>query len=515
MCVIYFAKDKQTLELKADMPASASANKDGCGAMFLDSKGKVHTLRSEKSEDWSKILADCPAGTEIGFHFRHSTSGGVKVENSHPFTLKASGAALMHNGIVSGWGSADRSDTREVVEDVLSHLPWSDRVEATIERLFSGSRVLVVLPKSAAYPTGAWYKAGSWFDDAAWQKSKGGTSFCQSSHVTGSTKQKGYSSGTSGDYWGHGGSNYGRGSSFANATADELEYGKPDKPNCRCGCQLHTKHSRKQWQDDKDTKHPDWIAYLSRPWCYVDLDFKTWFDTIAPGLFARMRAETGRESGDYKAWLAQSGSNVKHFASFLYRPLALTTWNFKAWWQGFKDDPDGKEATKHGTTESLPLLDRAKTAVTPVTPTEAPPTESAAWEEVKASLERAAKAEQAAKDAKADIGADSTVRGSIPVVSDFDDSNITDSELGEIAALQRGEEILEEETPWRKAGFKNVTRWVQKHPHDAADALVDMYDALVALRKYLDKPQQEAGAKAAPPTEAKRQTVLGDGTCLT
>jgi len=96
-------------------------NKDGFGVMWAEG-GKVHTRRYlPRNEEQAVALYQRHAGRECVLHWRMATHGKVTLENVHPFMV-SDDIAMVHNGVLWGYGSKDESDTREFVRTELAPL---------------------------------------------------------------------------------------------------------------------------------------------------------------------------------------------------------------------------------------------------------------------------------------------------------------------------------------------------------------------------------------------------------
>lgn len=103
-------------------------NSDGWGIMFAQG-GRVIAMKEKAGinrffETWDKV----PRGIPVATHFRFGTSGPKSDLSCHPFQVLSKDQCgmdlwVMHNGVLSQFsGDKERSDTMEMVEDVLSPL---------------------------------------------------------------------------------------------------------------------------------------------------------------------------------------------------------------------------------------------------------------------------------------------------------------------------------------------------------------------------------------------------------
>lgn len=89
-------------------------NGDGFGMAWIEN-GQIKTFKS-LSQDANRLYKRYLKTFESSenpmlLHFRISTSGGINIENTHPFSVSPN-LVFMHNGIISGLGNALENDTR-------------------------------------------------------------------------------------------------------------------------------------------------------------------------------------------------------------------------------------------------------------------------------------------------------------------------------------------------------------------------------------------------------------------
>jgi predicted glutamine amidotransferase len=104
-------------------------NSDGAGLIWTDTKRKrLHTFKELDSVEayyakYIEVRRKHPK-SKVVLHFRISTSGGVNLNNTHPFEVNA-GLAFVHNGVISELNGIDkqRSDTNLFNLRVLQNLP--------------------------------------------------------------------------------------------------------------------------------------------------------------------------------------------------------------------------------------------------------------------------------------------------------------------------------------------------------------------------------------------------------
>lgn len=179
MCIIiYRPKGAASRISRETMRHCAMENPHGFGLMWQHA-GKVHTARylwKDLKQFFDRTLALQNQDVPFVAHFRYMTHGAERLDNCHPFWIKRSQSALMHNGIlnidcVKGW-----SDTRTFVGNVLKQLPenwdampalWWAIYEATV-----GSKLVVMRPDSVLIvheKSGVW-DGGIWYSNEGYKK---------------------------------------------------------------------------------------------------------------------------------------------------------------------------------------------------------------------------------------------------------------------------------------------------------------------------------------------------------
>ncbi len=99
------------------------ANPHGMGLMF-SFNGELRTYKSMNFKTFKRefnTLRKIYPLSNFCLHFRIATSGDIDLPNQHPFYIGPS-LAMMHNGILHGYGYADINDTRDFITSELSPL---------------------------------------------------------------------------------------------------------------------------------------------------------------------------------------------------------------------------------------------------------------------------------------------------------------------------------------------------------------------------------------------------------
>lgn len=105
------------------------------------------------------------SNSDIVWHWRFRTHGPVSLDNTHPFPVLPN-LAVAHNGVISGFGDALRSDTRAYVEDRLRPMAMKGPLDlARVERETAGSRLAFASVRRNGQlrveTTGTWSKHSS------------------------------------------------------------------------------------------------------------------------------------------------------------------------------------------------------------------------------------------------------------------------------------------------------------------------------------------------------------------
>lgn len=158
MCLIAIHTAAQRLS-DSDVKAAYAHNRDGIGIMYAH-RNKVWIAKSKpESADqclshYTHWLDAAPKGVEIVAHWRYATHGTKSLDNVHPFSVPGSNAALAHNGVISGYGNAVKSDTLDFVETRLAGARKGDLALTATETV--GSRLALLWSDGEIERTGTW-----------------------------------------------------------------------------------------------------------------------------------------------------------------------------------------------------------------------------------------------------------------------------------------------------------------------------------------------------------------------
>ena len=170
MCIaIYKPKDK-VLSL-ATLKECYTSNPDGAGFMYAENK-KLHIEKGFFSFQSFYDAFKKHENKQAVIHFRIKTHGKIDTTNCHPFAVN-NAIGFVHNGIISGFGDANHSDTIGFNQSILQPLvskwgnlalfqdPIIDLIEGRI-----GYSKLVFLDRHGNHKIMNEHK-GSW-DDGVW-----------------------------------------------------------------------------------------------------------------------------------------------------------------------------------------------------------------------------------------------------------------------------------------------------------------------------------------------------------
>lgn len=128
MCIA-IVKPKDKVIPKEILKTCCENNPDGMGFAFCKDNNIYIRKYLKDFEKFYKEYSKVETTSPMLIHFRIATHGGVNIENCHPFVLN-SRMALIHNGIISGYGDKEKkSDTRDFIDRVIgniSHKQWKN-----------------------------------------------------------------------------------------------------------------------------------------------------------------------------------------------------------------------------------------------------------------------------------------------------------------------------------------------------------------------------------------------------
>lgn len=134
MCVIVIKPNNVTIPLKT-IRKMFLANPDGTGIAYVKGESVVVRKGLFSASEVYKALKPLHS-LEVAVHFRLATHGHVTADNTHPFVIarkqpdairyKTDKPIVMHNGIISGFGSQVLSDTKDFTQSILAKVAERD-----------------------------------------------------------------------------------------------------------------------------------------------------------------------------------------------------------------------------------------------------------------------------------------------------------------------------------------------------------------------------------------------------
>lgn len=167
MCLIIYKAPGATLPPESQLYKAARINDDGAGLLDMDTGAVYKSLNS--NDIVKRLVHNTGKRAHVAVHFRSRTHGPVDLLNTHPFELP-DGGYLMHNGVLSKFGTNTLSDTGDfaaMVSELLHRHGWSALDEGSalrrmIDAVTSGSRILIADPEGQPIFFGSWtdYEGG-------------------------------------------------------------------------------------------------------------------------------------------------------------------------------------------------------------------------------------------------------------------------------------------------------------------------------------------------------------------
>jgi len=176
MCIAIY-KDKDIVIPYDNLKQSFESNPDGAGFMYV----KNRQLHVQKGFFTFKEFWDAYAPhqeRQAVLHFRIKTHGAINEANCHPFAVNK-GFAFVHNGVISGFGSKDYSDTYHFNEEIIKPLvnKWGNlamfepAIKELVESRISYSKLIfldrlgnaeIFNENKGVWDQGVWYSNSSY-----------------------------------------------------------------------------------------------------------------------------------------------------------------------------------------------------------------------------------------------------------------------------------------------------------------------------------------------------------------
>lgn len=149
MCIIVHRPKEATFPSLETLHRCWETNPDGAGFMYAKGN-RLFVLKGfmtfEAFMDAVKIIPD---GVPATLHFRIGTHGGKTAENTHPWiVVEKDGVpkvAMVHNGIIHGYGDREYSDSRDFAETLAPfgiHGPWNDSLKRLIDGVIGSNKLV-------------------------------------------------------------------------------------------------------------------------------------------------------------------------------------------------------------------------------------------------------------------------------------------------------------------------------------------------------------------------------------
>ena len=176
MCIAIYKPEGIKID-KATLERCFDANPDGAGFMYQDNK-QLHMHKGfftfkEFYKDFKKH-----ENKQSVIHFRIKTHGPINKDNCHPFMINQS-IGFVHNGVISGFGINDMSDTRHFNEEIVKPLvaKWGNlslfqpAIKSLIESRIGYSKLIfldrhgnydIFNENKGVWDNGVWYSNSSY-----------------------------------------------------------------------------------------------------------------------------------------------------------------------------------------------------------------------------------------------------------------------------------------------------------------------------------------------------------------
>jgi hypothetical protein len=119
MCIAIYKPEGKVLPIET-LKECYTSNPDGAGFMYSDNK-KLHIEKGFFSFQTFYDAFKKHENKQVVIHFRIKTHGKIDTANCHPFAVN-NAIGFVHNGIISGYGDAEFSDTVRFNEKILRPL---------------------------------------------------------------------------------------------------------------------------------------------------------------------------------------------------------------------------------------------------------------------------------------------------------------------------------------------------------------------------------------------------------
>jgi glutamine amidotransferase len=176
MCIAIYKPADKTISEEI-LKECYRSNSDGAGFMYVQNKSLYVEKGFFTFDDFYEAYK-YHENKQVVLHFRIKTHGPVVAENCHPFNINK-GLAFVHNGIISGFGSHDYSDTRAFNNEILKPLvsKWGNlsifqpAIKSLLESRIGYSKLIfldrhgnvnIFNESKGAWDDGIWYSNNSY-----------------------------------------------------------------------------------------------------------------------------------------------------------------------------------------------------------------------------------------------------------------------------------------------------------------------------------------------------------------
>jgi len=119
MCIAIY-KPADVIINKETLAQCFKANPDGAGFMFTENK-ELHMQKGFFTFDEFWNAYEPHKEKQAAIHFRIKTHGKIDTNNCHPFMINK-GLGFIHNGVITGFGEGDKSDTNHFNDEIIKPL---------------------------------------------------------------------------------------------------------------------------------------------------------------------------------------------------------------------------------------------------------------------------------------------------------------------------------------------------------------------------------------------------------
>ena len=149
MCIIVHRPKESTFPSLEVLQRCWQTNSDGAGFMYAKSGKLVVAKGFMTFEAFMDACKTIPEGVPATLHFRIGTHGGKTAENTHPWpVVEKDGVlkvAMVHNGMIHGYGDREYSDSREFAENLapfVIHGPFNESLKRLIDGVIGSNKLV-------------------------------------------------------------------------------------------------------------------------------------------------------------------------------------------------------------------------------------------------------------------------------------------------------------------------------------------------------------------------------------